>query len=175
MSPSGFRFYDHSSETCAKCLWARWLGFSTAATIPSFSSRGYRSFHRELSTLDLVLRVFVESEQLESVTHCGVAYVKLLGKLLGFPAVLLHQIAKARPLKGYRVWLRFADGVEGEVSLAHLVGRGVFKVWNSEEVFEQLFIDPESGALAWPGGIDLAPDALHKRISDVSSPTSFSA
>lgn len=35
---------------------------------------------------------------------------------------MVYTISEARPLQGYRVWLRFEDGVEGELSLAHLRG-----------------------------------------------------
>jgi hypothetical protein len=33
---------------------------------------------------------------------------------------------EVKPLTGYRLWIRYADGVEGEVNLTHLVGNGVF-------------------------------------------------
>ena len=35
-----------------------------------------------------------------------------------------------KPREGYRIWLRYSDGEEGEVDLSHLVGKGVFKVWD---------------------------------------------
>ncbi len=34
----------------------------------------------------------------------------------------------------YRIWLRYSDGVDGEIDLAHLAGRGVFKSWNNRPV-----------------------------------------
>ena len=70
--------------------------------------------------------------------------------------------AEARP--GYRLWIRFSDGVEGEVSLAHLRGRGVFAAWEDSEVFRSVSVDSESGTVVWPGGIDLAPDALYLKL-----------
>ena len=74
---------------------------------------------------------------------------------------------KARP--DYRVWIRFEDGLEGELSLAHLVGRGVFAAWNDEAEFRKVFIDTDSGTIAWPGGLDLAPDTLHERLAESQS------
>jgi hypothetical protein len=35
-----------------------------------------------------------------------------------------------KALPGHRLWLRYSDGTEGEVDLSHLVGRGVFTIWN---------------------------------------------
>ena len=33
------------------------------------------------------------------------------------------------PRDGYRIWLRCADGVEGEVDLSAVAGKGVFAGW----------------------------------------------
>jgi Protein of unknown function (DUF2442) len=43
---------------------------------------------------------------------------------------------EVRPLSDYRVWIRFADGVEGEVDLSYLAGRGFSP--EREVVFENL-------------------------------------
>ncbi len=77
------------------------------------------------------------------------------------------EAAEARP--GYRVWIRFEDGVEGEVDLSELVGHGVFKCWEDANEFAKVHIDPESGTIAWPGGIDLAPDALYRDIAGIKT------
>ena len=63
-------------------------------------------------------------------------------------------------LPGHRIWLRYADGTEGEVDLSDLVGRGVFAAWNDKEFFASVRLD-ESGALAWGEEIELCPDALY--------------
>ena len=43
-----------------------------------------------------------------------------------FETDLLRPVAVA-PREGFRIWLRYADGVEGEVDLSHLAGKGVFR------------------------------------------------
>ena len=83
---------------------------------------------------------------------------------------MVHRIASARPLPGYRLDLRFEDGVEGEVNLAHLVGKGVFAKWQDPAEFEKVFIDPESHTVAWPGEIDLCPESLYEDVSVVAAP-----
>jgi hypothetical protein len=75
------------------------------------------------------------------------------------------ELLEVKPLPGYRVWLRYADGVQGEVDLSGLVGKGVFSAWQTAGFFDQAFIDKESGALAWPGGIDLCPDSLYEELT----------
>lgn len=43
---------------------------------------------------------------------------------------------EARP--NYHVWIRFDDGLEGEVDLREKVGKGVFKAWESTDFFNQV-------------------------------------
>ena len=69
------------------------------------------------------------------------------------------------PRSNYRVWLRFDDGLEGEVDLSHLVGEGVFKAWQSMEFFNQVRINPKTDSLAWGEDIDLDPYVLREKIS----------
>ena len=73
----------------------------------------------------------------------------------------MHKIIEVRVSEGYRVWIRFEDGTQGTVDLSDLVGKGVFASWKEPQEFAKVFIDPETHTLAWPGGIDLAPDALY--------------
>ena len=76
----------------------------------------------------------------------------------------MMKVVRAQALGGHRLWLQYADGLEGEVDLSHLAGRGVFKAWSDDEVFQAVRID-ESGALVWPGDIDLCPDALYLQLT----------
>jgi hypothetical protein len=85
---------------------------------------------------------------------------------------VLNRITDAEARPGYRLWIRFADGVEGEVSLQHLVGKGVFAAWRDREQFSKVSVDAESGTVRWPGGLDLAPDALYTRITGTSASSS---
>lgn len=70
---------------------------------------------------------------------------------------------KAKP--HYRVWIRFDDGLEGEVDLNYLVGQGVFEAWKSIEFFNSVQIDPKSDTLSWGEDIDLDPYVLREQIS----------
>jgi hypothetical protein len=77
---------------------------------------------------------------------------------------MLHRITECRVSGTHRLWIRFEDGVSGEVDLSDMVGKGVFEAWSDHSTFEQVFIDEESGTVAWPGGIDLAPDGLYREV-----------
>lgn len=62
------------------------------------------------------------------------------------------------------VTLVFADGLGGEVDLLDRLWGPVFEHARTPEGFAEVFVDPESGTIAWPGGADLAPDTLYERV-----------
>ena len=68
---------------------------------------------------------------------------------------------------GYRLALRFSDGVEGVVDLSDLAGRGVFESWNKPGVFAQARVT-EDGGVAWQPDADLCPDMLYLRLTGKS-------
>src|ERR1700722_8222900 len=74
------------------------------------------------------------------------------------------KIVACKPRPNYHVWIRFSDGLEGEVDLSHLVGKGVFEAWKSIEFFNQVRIDPKSDTLAWGEDIDLDPYVLREKL-----------
>ena len=55
---------------------------------------------------------------------------------------IMLEILEAKPLAGYKLWIRFSDGRAGEVDLSHLVGKGVFRSWIDPEVFKEHFWIP---------------------------------
>ena len=80
-------------------------------------------------------------------------------------SALPWRVTAVQPLPGYRLQLRFADGVGGEVEMAALVeaaDAGVFAALREPGVFEAVGI--RFGAVSWPNDIDLAPDALYAAI-----------
>jgi hypothetical protein len=71
---------------------------------------------------------------------------------------------EVKALPNYRLWLRYADGVAGEVDLSHLAGRGVFALWNVPGEFEKVHVGPR-GSISWTDDIDICPDALYMEIT----------
>jgi hypothetical protein len=76
----------------------------------------------------------------------------------------MHKIVKVTILKDYKVNLEFADGRQGVADLSHLVGKGVFALWNDYEAFRNVTIG-SSGELLWSDRVDLCPDALYLKIT----------
>ncbi|HSX12442.1 MAG TPA: DUF2442 domain-containing protein [Rhabdochlamydiaceae bacterium] len=79
------------------------------------------------------------------------------------------KIGACKPKPNYRIWIQFDDGLEGEVDLGDLVGKGVFQAWKSVEFFNQVRIDPKTHTLAWGEEIDLDPYVLREKISKQKS------
>ncbi|OHB88651.1 MAG: hypothetical protein A3E19_02675 [Planctomycetes bacterium RIFCSPHIGHO2_12_FULL_52_36] len=77
----------------------------------------------------------------------------------------MHCVVEVKPLTGFKIWLKFSDGVEGAVDLSDIAGKGVFEAWKEPGVFDSVFIDPVSHTIAWPGGIDLCPDSLYAEVT----------
>ncbi len=82
---------------------------------------------------------------------------------------MLYRIVDVQARPNYRVWVRFEDGVEGEVDLSDLVGRGVFRSWTDPAQFAKVQVDEQSGTLNWPDGLDVAPDALYRELAGITS------
>ena len=79
---------------------------------------------------------------------------------------MIHPIeVKAR--EGYRIWVRYSDGAEGEIDLSDLVGKGVFAAWNEPGYFEKVHI-ADYGAVAWSDEIDLCPQSLYMDLTGKS-------
>jgi len=75
------------------------------------------------------------------------------------------RISAVECLSDYRLKVCFIDGTEGTVAMAALIfdeDAGVFAALRDPAIFAQVVV--EMGAVAWPGDIDLAPDAMYEEI-----------
>ena len=71
-------------------------------------------------------------------------------------------VVEVKPEPHYCLFVRFKDGQAGRVHLREEDLTGVLAPLRDAQFFEQVFID--CGAVAWPGEIDLAPDAMYSQI-----------
>jgi len=76
----------------------------------------------------------------------------------------MTRVVDVEPRDGFQIWVRFDDGKAGTVELQDLAGRGVFKIWADRRIFQSVRIS-DVGAVEWPGGVDLCPDALYLRLT----------
>ena len=77
--------------------------------------------------------------------------------------MILH-VKEARYLHNYVIWLRFNDGIEGEIDLAKELEGEVFSPLKDKKKFQSFKIDPVLETIAWENGADLAPEFLHENL-----------
>src|SRR3990172_6246088 len=75
--------------------------------------------------------------------------------------IMIPNVVWVAPLDGYRLHLRFDDGVEGTFDLPPRIEfTGVFEPLRDPAFFARVAGDPEGGAGGWPNGGDLDPLGL---------------
>ncbi|MEX2140575.1 MAG: DUF2442 domain-containing protein [Pirellulales bacterium] len=79
----------------------------------------------------------------------------------------MPRVQTVRALDDYRLAIRFDDGAEGEIALRDRLFGPVFEPLRDAGVFAKVFVD-EYGAIAWPNGADLAPDAIYEQFRGAS-------
>jgi hypothetical protein len=80
----------------------------------------------------------------------------------------MNRIVRAIPGQGYTLEVTFADGTAGTVDLTSRLFGPVFEPLRDPGLFSQARVD-EYGAVCWPNGADLAPDAIYRAISSALS------
>ena len=76
-------------------------------------------------------------------------------------------VSYVEALPGFRLRVRFFDGLEGEVDMKTFlkdksIRETVFEPLRDKKLFEMAYL--ELGAVTWLNGTDLAPDAMHDEI-----------
>ena len=74
-------------------------------------------------------------------------------------------VVEVRALPKHRLYVRFVDGLEGEVDMSPMLfdsRPGVFEPLRDKDRFAEVFVD--DGVVTWPGELDLAPDAMYDEI-----------
>lgn len=79
----------------------------------------------------------------------------------------LPLVTRAEYVDGFRILLRFNDGVEGIVDFEDWVTGPMFEPLRDLEAFKRFFL--EAGAISWPNGAGIAPETLHERASATSA------
>src|SRR6266480_2540216 len=71
----------------------------------------------------------------------------------------LPEVTKARRVSGFVIATHFNDGTEKHVDISQWFKGPVFKALKDPKFFTKFFV--EGGTLAWPNGVDIAPEALY--------------
>ena len=77
--------------------------------------------------------------------------------------MILH-IKEAKYLHDYVIWVRFSDGIEGEVDLEQELTGEIFGPLKDKKLFKSFKVDTVLETVVWKNGADLAPEFLHDNI-----------
>jgi hypothetical protein len=69
--------------------------------------------------------------------------------------MIYPKILSVKALEKYRVYIQFEDAVEGILELSDYAGKEAFKQWDVDDNFSKVSINEESGAITWPGNLDI--------------------
>jgi Protein of unknown function (DUF2442) len=72
-------------------------------------------------------------------------------------------VVEVTPEPDYILFVRFKDGLTGRVRLRIEELTGALSPLRDVEFFRRAYID--SGAVAWPGEINLAPDEMYTQVA----------
>jgi len=75
----------------------------------------------------------------------------------------MQTVASVRALDDFRLDVSFDDGTSGVICLKERLFGPMFEPLRDPMLFNQVRVD-EFGAICWPNGADLAPDALYERM-----------
>jgi len=76
---------------------------------------------------------------------------------------MIFRVEEARYVGDFVIWVKFTDGVEGEVDLRDALDGPIFEPLKDPEYFRQFTVHPELHTLVWPNGADFAPEFLRER------------
>lgn len=78
---------------------------------------------------------------------------------------VLAEIVKISYVREYIYHLVFDDGLSGDLDFSEYLDRGpMFLPLRAPEFFRAATL--QGGTIAWPNGLDLAPETLHRKLTD---------
>ena len=80
---------------------------------------------------------------------------------------MIPRVVKAEYITDYKIYLRFADGAEGEVNLAAELEGQIFEPLKDRDYFRKFQLNQELHTITWPNGADFAPEFLYDKVKVV--------
>jgi len=77
---------------------------------------------------------------------------------------MMFNVKEAKLVGDFVIWLRFADGTEGEVDLRYELEGPIFEPLRDPAYFKKFTVHPELRTLVWPNGADFAPEFLYEKV-----------
>ena len=77
--------------------------------------------------------------------------------------MILH-VTDVKYVRDYVIWVKFNDGIDGEVDLSAELEGEVFGPLKDKTLFQTVKVDPLLQTIVWDNGADLAPEFLYDNL-----------
>ena len=77
---------------------------------------------------------------------------------------MIPKVIEVKHVEGYKLWLRFQDGLSGTVDLGAKHWGPMFEPLKDTALFAQAAVHPEVDTVTWPNGADFAPEFLNEAV-----------
>ena len=79
---------------------------------------------------------------------------------------MLKDVVEVSVRHPHKLFVRFEDGISGEVDVAAVSSlKGVFAALRDEVAFASVAINKELGTVQWASGADLDPDVIYANLT----------
>jgi len=79
------------------------------------------------------------------------------------------KIKSVEALEKYKLKVSFLDGIHGVYDVSDVAEKGVFKIWDIDNNFFKVFVNKDSGAISWPGDIEIDTINAYCTIKRIST------
>jgi hypothetical protein len=79
----------------------------------------------------------------------------------------MNEVVAVKLLGGYRLWLKFKDGEEGELDMESYLQPfiNLFEPLQDPTYFAKVEVIRAARTIGWPNGVELDPDMLHHHVT----------
>ena len=77
--------------------------------------------------------------------------------------MILH-VVDVKYVRDYVIWVKFNDGIDGEVDLSAELEGEVFGLLKDKVLFKTIKVDSLLQTIVWDNGADLAPEFLYDNL-----------
>lgn len=80
----------------------------------------------------------------------------------------MPKLVSVEPRDSRKIFLKYDDGVEGQVDLTKTIERNFFDDLNDLKEFSNIYFDENTNELCWPCGVRMCTNALYRQVSLLS-------
>ena len=80
---------------------------------------------------------------------------------------VMHRPIAVRALERYRIWIRFADGTEGEIDLSDWADKPLFAAWSDPRFFRNVSVG-WGNTIMWDYDMDLSGDNMYLELTGLA-------